>query len=355
MAVAPTPEVVAEVGLVYARDDMPGITRRRSGGGFSYYSPNGELIKNQRILRRIRSLAIPPAYTHVWISSLENSHIQATGRDAKGRKQYRYHPKWIELSSENKFSHMQAFGAALPKIRKRVDQDLCKHGLPREKVLATAVWFLEESLIRVGNEEYAKENKSYGLTTMRMRHCKVEGSVIQFKFVGKRGIKHDIQVADRRMARLVKRIQDLPGQELFQYLDSDGQPRSISSADVNQYLREITGQDFTAKDFRTWSATVMALIELGTKCSFTSQSEAKRLVSSALKVVASQLGNTPAICRKSYVHPGVVNSFLDGTLLGFLGRNLLEHVADADAGEFAEKITLKLLKHLDKVEHRLAA
>src|SRR5437868_22341 len=208
-------------------------------------------MKDRALLERIRKLAIPPAYTHVWICPIENGHLQATGRDARGRKQYRYHPKWIELTTGNKFSRMIAFGEALPKIRNRVDQDLSKPGVPREKALATVVWFLEKSLIRVGNEEYAKENNSYGLTTMKMRHIKIEGASIQFHFVGKRGIRHDVALADRRMARIVRKIQDIPGQELFQYRDHDGNVHSVTSADVNSYLREISGDDFTAKDFRT--------------------------------------------------------------------------------------------------------
>ncbi|HEY3782969.1 MAG TPA: hypothetical protein VGL56_17945 [Fimbriimonadaceae bacterium] len=342
MAFIASPEIVAEIGLIYVHDDLPGIARKARGKNFVYISPNGQIIKDRRILERIKKLAIPPAYQNVWICPLENGHIQATGRDARRRKQYRYHPAWIELSSGNKFSHMLEFGKSLPSIRGQVDSDLCKKGLPREKVLATVVWFLEKSLIRVGNEEYAKENNHYGLTTMKMRHCKVEGATTQFHFVGKRGIKHDIAVSDIRMARLVKKIQELPGQELFQYLDEHGTRHSVSSADVNAYLKEIAGKDFTAKDFRIWSATVLAMAELSHCCGFTSSSQAKRLVTAAMKNVSSHLGNTPAICRKSYVHPGIVNAYLDGSLEEFL-QNRGEEM---DNKRCAETAVLEILKHL---------
>jgi DNA topoisomerase I len=228
LSIAPPPEMLNEAGLIYVSDAAPGISRRRAGKGFAYYSPTGELIKDVATIKRIKSLAIPPAYTDVWICPLEDGHIQATGRDAKGRKQYRYHPRWVELTNGNKFSRMLAFGSALPKIRERVDEDLGSRGLTKTKAVATVVWFLEKSLIRVGNEEYAKENKSYGLTTMRMRHCKVEGSVVQFKFKGKRGIKHDISLADRRMARIVKKLQELPGQDLFRYVGEDGEIHTVT-------------------------------------------------------------------------------------------------------------------------------
>lgn len=334
------------MGLVYVHDEMPGITRKRSGKGFAYYTPAGQLLKDAAVIRRIKALAIPPAYTNVWICSLENGHIQATGRDAKGRKQYRYHPKYIELTNENKFSRMFEFGSALPAIRQRVDEDLAKPKLSKEKVLATVVWFLEKSLIRVGNEEYAKTNKSYGLTTMRLRHCKVEGSVIQFKFTGKRGIKHEIAVADRRLARVVKRLQELPGQELFRYIDDDGSVATITSADVNAYLKEITGQDFTAKDFRTWSATVMALAELSGCCGFGSERQAKMSITAAMRAVSQQLGNTPAICRKSYVHPAIVNSYMDGSLEKFLQARFAGREEGPALDDCAEAVALELLQEI---------
>jgi DNA topoisomerase-1 len=346
LSAVPTPEAVEEVGLVYVGDDIPGISRKQSKEGFDYFGPDGKKIKDEKTLERISKLAIPPAYSNVWVSPLENSHLQATGRDARGRKQYRYHPRWLELSAGNKFAHMLEFGAALPAIRECVDQDLCKRGVPREKAIATVVWFLEKSLIRVGNEEYAKQNKSYGLTTMRMRHCKVEGSVIQFKFVGKRGIKHNIQLADKRMARIVKKIQELPGQELFQYVDHDGNRHSVTSADVNSYLKSITGQDFTAKDFRTWSATVLALAELSHMCGFESKTKAKRAVNEAMKTVSQQLGNTPTICRKSYVHPGVVDSFLEGSLERLLQQRIANLKEGDSADACAEAVVLEVLQDI---------
>lgn len=355
-AAVPTAEVAEEAGLIYVHDNIPGITRKPTDLGFEYFSPNGEKIEDPALLERIRKLAIPPAYTHVWICPFENCHLQATGRDARGRKQYRYHPKWLDLSNSNKFAHMVAFGESLPLVREQVDNDLCKKGLPREKVLATVVWFLEKSLIRVGNEEYARQNKSYGLTTMKMRHCKVEGSVIEFRFNGKRGIKHDIQVADRRMARIVKKIQELPGQELFQYMDQEGHTHTVTSSDVNTYLREITGQDFTAKDFRTWAATVMALVELSHCCEFATKREAKSAITKAMTLVSEQLGNTPAICRKSYVHPGVVDSFLTGSLETFLEQRVIEPLPEGTAiDNRAEAVVLQLLRELEAQSSRIAA
>jgi len=337
-----------QAGLIYVSDAAPGISRRKAGKGFAYYSPTGELIKDPATLKRIRSLAIPPAYTNVWICPLEDGHIQATGRDAKGRKQYRYHAKWIDLTNENKFARMLAFGSALPRIRERVEEDLGSRGLTKEKVLATVVWFLENSLIRVGNEEYAKENKSYGLTTMKMRHCKVEGSVVQFKFKGKRGIKHDIALADRRMARVVKKLQELPGQDLFRYIGDDGAVHTVTSADVNAYLKEITGEDFTAKDFRTWAATVMALAQLSGCCGYGSAREAKRSLAEAMRQVSAQLGNTPAICRKSYVHPRIVDGFLDGSLRQFLeSRISTSGAGENPIDECAEAVALELLAEMD--------
>lgn len=341
MSAVPTPELAEEAGLRYVTDQIPGITRKKTRGGYDYFHPNGKPVEDQATILRIAKLAIPPAYKHVWICPMANGHLQATGRDARGRKQYRYHEKWLELGGQNKFTHIQAFGSALPKIRERVDQDLCKQGLPKEKVLATIVWFLENSLIRVGSEEYAKENKSYGLTTMRMRHCKVEGQVIQFRFVGKRGIKHDVQVADRRLARIVKKLQEIPGQELFNYVDEEGSVKSVTSEDVNSYLKEISGEEFTAKDFRTWTATVMTLAALSGCCEFTKIREKKSAISQTMKVVSEQLGNTPAICRKSYVHPGLLEAYSDGSLKKFLESRKRKNVE-----EHAEEVTLEFLSKL---------
>lgn len=271
-------------------------------------------MREKETLQRIASLAIPPAYRQVWISLDPDSHLQATGRDARGRKQYRYHPRWIQLSAGNKFERMLAFGQSLPTLRSRVRADLKRHDLGHDRVLAAVVWFLENSLIRVGNRVYAKENHTYGLTTMRAKYCTVDGSAIEFRFVGKRGIKHAIRVSDRRMANTVRKLQELPGQELFQYVDTSGNLHKVTSQDVNGYLKQITGENFSAKDFRTWGATVKALQCLSEQCDVTSQREAKRRVTAMLKSVSLDLGNTPAICRKSYVHPGIVAHYLDGSL-----------------------------------------
>ena len=351
----PTKEEVAQIvedaGLIYVNDNLPGITRHRVGKGFTYRLPDGTTLKDCKEIERIRKLAIPPAYTEVWICPLPEGHIQATGRDARGRKQYKYHRKWTEMTNGNKFGRMLAFGEALPRIRERVQADLQKRGLPREKVLATVVWFLEKSLIRVGNDEYAKHNNSFGLTTMRRRHVDVEGGQVRFRFVGKRGIKHEISVFDRKMARIVRKIQDLKGQELFTYLDEEGRKVDVTSTDVNAYLKEISGQDFTAKDFRTWSATVAAIEELSEKCGFETKREAQRAIRDALEQVSRQLGNTPAIARKSYVHPVVFERFGDGSLEAFLATPTVGGDADCDP----EAVALALLRHLEEAEERQAA
>jgi DNA topoisomerase I len=307
------PEISAqEAGLTYVNADRPGITRHGAGKGFFYRDPKGERIIDEKTLARITSLAIPPAWTNVWICPSAKGHIQATGRDAKGRKQYRYHPRWREVRDETKYEHMIAFGRALPSIRERVDADLSRPGLPREKVIASIVRLLETTLIRIGNDQYAKENKSFGLTTMRDRHVKIEGSTIAFSFRGKSGITHEVELTDRRLATIVKRCQDLPGQELFQYLDENGDRQTIGSDDVNAYLREITGMDFTAKDFRTWAGTILAAEALAGFEEVDSQTRSKENVVRAIESVASRLGNTPTICRKCYVHPAVIDAYLDG-------------------------------------------
>ncbi len=312
---ASEPRVSAkEAGLVYISDTKPGITRKRAGRGFRYTGPDGEQVRDKETLARIKSLAIPPAWTNVWICLRPNGHIQATGRDDRGRKQYRYHPKWNEVRGENKYGRMIAFGKALPRISERVEQDLALPGLPREKVLATVVRLLETTLIRVGNEEYARSNHSFGLTTMRNRHAKVDGSQLRFKFKGKSGKTWSIGITDRRLARIVRRCQELPEQELFEYIDDDAARHPIDSEDVNNYLREIAGEDFTAKDFRTWAGTVAAATALHDMGLAASSAQAKRNVVQAIELVSERLGNTPAICRKSYVHPAVLNSYLDGSL-----------------------------------------
>ena len=304
-----------EAGLRYVSDASPGIRRRRAGRGFSYIGPDGERVTNKERVAWIRSLAIPPAWTDVWICTSPRGHLQATGRDARGRKQYRYHPDWRAVRDEAKYGRMIAFGRALPAIRRRVDADLRRHGLPRERVLATVVRLLEKTRLRVGNEEYARDNRSYGLTTLRDRHAEVGSSRIRFRFRSKGGKVSDVELSDARLARIVARCQDLPGQELFAYLDDDGEVRPIGSSDVNDYLREITGQDFTAKDFRTWSGTVLAAWALREFEAVDSEAAARRNVVRAVEEVAEWLGNTPAVSRRSYVHPAVIDAYLDGDVV----------------------------------------
>ncbi|MDP9371326.1 MAG: DNA topoisomerase IB [Chloroflexota bacterium] len=307
----------------YVTDAAPGIRRKRAGKHFSYIGLDGKPIRDRETLQRIRSLGIPPAYKDVWISPDPRGHLQATGYDAKGRKQYRYHPRWREVRDETKFERMLAFGRALPKIRERVDHDLSLPGLPREKVLATVVRLLETTLIRVGNEEYAQQNRSYGLTTMRDKHVDIKDSRIRFKFRGKSGKEHDIDIKDRRLANIIKRCRDIPGQELFQYIDDEGERQAIDSDDVNKYLKEITGDDFTAKDFRTWAGTVLCSLALQEFEAVDSDAQAKKNIVQAVKSVSERLGNTPAVCRKSYIHPAVLESYTDGSMLGTL-RQLTE-------------------------------
>ena len=314
------PEELAQLAhLRYYTDDRPGYTRQKAGEKeFHYFDQHGQRVTDEADIQRINSLAIPPAYTDVWICPSKNGHLQATGKDAKGRKQYRYHPKWRETADANKYSRVMAFALALPDIRRRVDHDLSKPGLPREKVLATVVKLLETTLIRVGNEEYAKTNKHYGLTTMRNRHVKVKGATIEFSFRGKSGVDHTIELENPRMARVVKSCQEIPGQELFQYLDHDDQRHSIDSADVNAYLQEISGQPFTAKDFRTWAGTVLAAMALQEFESFDSEAVAKKNIVAAIERVSERLGNTPSVCRKCYVHPAILEAYVEGSMLDAL-------------------------------------
>jgi len=305
-------------GLRYVSDEMPGFTRKRRGKSFQYFDTDGKPIRDKEVIARIRSLAIPPAWTGVWICPRANGHLQATGRDAKGRKQSRYHPRWREVRDETKYERMKLFGETLPVVRERVEKDLSLPDLPREKVLATIVRLLETTFIRIGNAEYAKENHSYGLTTLRNKHVDVDGATVRFKFQGKSGKRHVIDLNDRRLARIVKRCLDLPGYELFQYVDDDGTAHSIDSSDVNEYLRAITEQPFTAKDFRTWAGTVLACVALREFEIFESATQAKKNVVEAIKRVAEQLGNTPAVCRKCYVHPAVLECYMSGELVKVL-------------------------------------
>ena len=304
----------AAAGLRYVADAGPGIRRRRAGRGWAYRHPDGSPVRDAATLRRIKPLAIPPAWTDVWICPDPRGHLQATGRDARGRKQYRYHPRWREVRDAVKFDRMVAFAEALPAIRERVDADLARPGLSRQRVLATIVHLLQDTLIRVGNDEYRRQNKSFGLTTLRDRHVDVSGATIRFHFRGKHGKTHDVKVTDQRLARIVRQCRDIPGQELFQYVDEAGERHSIDSADVNDYLREITGEEFTAKDFRTWAGTVLASRYLRQTAPAQTQTESRSQVLRTIEQVAAQLGNTVAVCRKCYVHPAVVEAYLAGSL-----------------------------------------
>jgi DNA topoisomerase I len=326
------------VVLRYVSDQDPGIRRVKVRQGFRYVWTDGTVIRDRRTLDRIKALVIPPAWSDVWICPRADGHIQAVGRDNRGRKQYRYHADYRAASDAAKFGRMIAFGKALPRIRRIVARDLARPGLPRRKVLAAVVKLLETSLIRVGNDEYAKSNDSYGLTTLRDGHVNIDGGLIHFRFRGKSGIKHEIDVRDRRLAKIVKDCQDLPGQELFQYLDADEQARDVGSADVNEYLREVAGEDFTAKDFRTWAGTVLAALALKEFEAFDSDTQAKRNVMAAIKSVAKKLGNTPAVCRSCYVHPRVIDTYLRGTMLDAMRRraaDAMAHVHDLSPEEAA--------------------
>jgi DNA topoisomerase I len=300
-------------GLRYVNDDDPGIKRIGSGKNVHYQDPSGKRVADPATLGRIKRLAIPPAWTDVWICPREDGHIQVTGRDARGRKQYRYHPDWRAVRDENKYERMIAFGKALPRIRRRVAGDLRRTGLGREKVLATMVRLLETTLVRVGNEEYARANGSIGLSTMRDRHVDVKRDLLRFQFKGKSGKNHDIELRDAHLAGVVRRIQDLPGQELFQYLDEHGVRQDVKSEDVNHYLREIAGAEFSAKDFRTWAGTVLAAVALRQFERFDTKAQAKKNLLSAIERVAERLGNTPAVCRKCYIHPVILDSYLAGS------------------------------------------
>jgi len=308
-------DAAESAGLRYVSDEQPGIRRRKAGKGFTYLKPGGSKVDDEATLKRIKTLAVPPAWTDVWICPHANGHIQATGRDAKGRKQYRYHARFREVRDGTKYEHMMAFAQALPAIRAKLKEHMALRGLPREKVLATVVHLLESTLIRVGNDDYVKQNKSYGLTTLRNKHVKVDGSELRFEFKGKSGKTWNLQVKDRRIAKIVRACQELPGQDLFQYIDEDRVQRDVTSADVNAYLKEITGTEVTAKDFRTWAGTVLAALALKEFETFDTQAKAKKNVRAAIERVASKLGNTPTICRKCYIHPEIMSSYVEGSLL----------------------------------------
>jgi DNA topoisomerase-1 len=310
--------IARQNGLRYITDEMPGISRVRHGKGFSYHDEKGGLIQDREEIMRLQALAIPPAWEEVWISPHANGHILATGRDARQRKQYRYHPHWRMVRDDAKYERMISFAQALPAIRRAVDEDLHKPGLKREKVIASVVYLLQSTLMRVGNDEYARANKSFGLTTLRNRHVRIDGSDVMFRFRGKSGVQHEIKLHDPYVVRIIRKMRDLPGQELFQYLDDEGETHTIDSGDVNAYLRDVSGEDFTAKDFRTWAGTVLATLALQAFEQFDSEAQAKKNVVRAIESVAKKLGNTPSICRKCYVHPAVVESYMEGIITQFL-------------------------------------
>lgn len=325
--------------LHYVDDRIPGITRRKLRGKFCYFEPSGERIRDTNEIARINALAIPPAYVDVWICPDSKGHLQATGRDARGRKQYRYHPRWREVRDTDKYANLLLFGKALPKLRQTVEQHLLlpEHG--REKVMATVITLLDNTLIRIGNVRYAKENRSYGLTTLRNRHVEVQGSAIRFHFRGKSGIEHEVEVSDRRLARIIRRCLELPGQHLFQYLDANGERHTVTSSDVNNYLRELTGADFTAKDYRTWAGSALALTLLR-ELEWQPESSAKKQVVAMVKQVAEELRNTPAVCRKCYIHPALIDAFHAGELADL-------RLASARKGLRAEESLL--MRFLEKI------
>jgi DNA topoisomerase-1 len=308
-----SPQVAAAARLTYVSDQVPGIYRRRHGSHFRYVDSQGRSVRDAATLERIRSIAIPPAWTDVWICPSDSGHLQATGRDARGRKQYRYHARWRELRDQSKYARLSLFGAALPRIRRQVARDLKLPGMPRRKVLALLVRLLETTLIRVGNEEYARSNGSFGLTTFRDQHAHINGYTVRFRFRGKSGKLHEVGLADRRLAALVKRCQDMPGHELFQYIDEQGEVCAVGSADVNDYLREASGDDFTAKDFRTWAGTLLAATTLA-KGGPRAARGGRKAVVRAIQAVSERLGNTVAVCRKCYIHPAIFERYSDGRL-----------------------------------------
>lgn len=356
MAALNNPELSARVvGLRHVTDDKPGIKRERNGQGFRYREASGKIVRDKETLARIKSIVIPPAWRKVWICPITNGHLQATGRDNRGRKQFRYHPRWREIRDETKYARMIAFARALPKMRRRIKKDLALTGLPRNKVLAAVARLLETSLIRVGNDEYARENDSFGLTTMRNKHVEVNGSKLRFHFRGKAGKWHNVDIHDRGIAKIVERCQDLPGQELFQFVDDDGSRHDVRSEDVNEYLREISGSDFTAKDFRTWAGSVLAAMALREFERFDTKAQAKKNLVAAIESVAKKLGNTPAVCRKCYVHPEVLDSYLDGSLVETLRQRAETAIAKSLHGLSAEEAAvLGLLQQRLSLKEKLS-
>jgi DNA topoisomerase I len=345
-AAAPVePEAAARAaGLTYTSDTQPGYSRRKRAAGFVYLKPSGVVLKDPRELARIRALVIPPAWSAVWICADARGHLQATGRDARGRKQYRYHPQWRVVRDETKYHRTIAFAQALPAIRRRTASDLTGSGVTKVRVLAAVVQLLEKTLIRVGNDEYARQNRSYGLTTLRDGHVQVEGHRLTFAFRGKSGVEHEIDLEDRRLARVVKACRDIPGYDLFQYYDERGDRRTVGSADVNEYLREITGEGFTSKDFRTWAGTVLAAQLLRDFDAFDSEAQAKKNIVRAVEAVAKRLGNTEAVCRKCYIHPAVFDAYLDGGMRATVAGRAQRQADAAGRLTEAEAAALGLLQ-----------
>ncbi len=340
------PKITAKAaGLRYVSDTSPGYTRKASGKGFSYYDADGTPVKDKELIERFNKLVIPPAYTNVWISPHENSHLQFTGTDAAGRKQYRYHAEWNKLRNQSKYHRLQAFATHLPAIREQVDKDLNRRNLDHDRVLALVVRLMELTSIRIGNESYKKLYGSYGLTTMMDKHVKIDGSKINFEFKGKKGVYHKIDLQSKKLARLVKQCRDIPGKELFQYYDDDGNRCTIDSGDVNTYLKNITSEDFTAKDFRTWAGSVSALYAFKEAGSFENQTQCKKNIISVLDEVAVTLGNTRTVCKKYYVHPTIISSYEHGTLFKYIEH--LDEVKDHKASELntAEKALLSILEN----------
>lgn len=348
-AIVSVPEHVESAhaaGLRYTTDSKPGIRRRRNGKGFIYISADGRQIRDRAELERIRKIVIPPAWTDVWICPDPRGHLQATGRDARGRKQHRYHPRWREVRDETKYERLIGFAQALSTIRRRTTADVRKPGLPREKVLATVVQLLEKTLIRVGNDEYAKQNQSFGLTTLRDGHVEVKRGRVRFTFRGKSGVEHEVDLDDHHLAGIVRQCRDLPGYELFQYVDDAGERQTIGSSDVNDYLREIAGEEYTSKDFRTWAGTVLAAELLLGYESVASDAQAKKNIVSAVEAVAKRLGNTKAVCRKSYIHPAIFECYVDGTIVKAAAQRVKRAAGSGSRGGLspAEAGVLKLLQ-----------
>lgn len=338
------PKITAKaVGLRYVSDSTPGYTRKKAGKGWSFYDTEGNLVKDKELIQRFTKLVIPPAYTSVWISPYENGHLQFTGTDAAGRKQYRYHPDWNKIRNQSKYHRLQTFAAHLPVIREQVDKDLARHKLDHEKVVALVVRLMELTSIRVGNESYKKLYGSFGLTTLMNRHVKIEGSTLKFEFKGKKGVFHKIALQSRKLAKLVKQCRDIPGKELFQYYNEDGNHCTIGSGDVNDYLKHITGEDFTAKDFRTWAGSVSALYAFKEAGEFDNVTECRKKIISVLDEVAVNLGNTRTVCKKYYVHPTVIKSYEEGTIFHYIKE--LDDNRDIKAAELniAEKALLQIL------------